>query len=275
MRVRRTLGWLLTLCGALALLIAAYYIFDYVRERQALVEFLDQRVAGLPEASDIALVDDLVAYMGRLPDGETTHRMGYANPLYAFLKARPIDVLRNGGFCGNKARLLVTLFHLRGIPSRVNYVYNVEGWNRPELGQPYVTAFVEVRLEDRWAVIDPYIAVLFRRADGSPATAADLAADPELIRMRAPKWYKPELFNFREIRGIRWGKFPAGEQVRTRLAAITSDAFVNELRYPFWAHRPNLLIALTTGLVGAAALVFGRGLLRGGAARASRAAAAT
>jgi hypothetical protein len=262
MRVRRALGWILSLVGALTLLLAADYGFDFVRERRELARFLETRVALVPAGDDVALADNLVAYLGTLPDGETTNRMGYLNPLYAVLKARPIDVLKNGGFCGNKARLLVTLFHLQSIPSRVTYLYNPEGWNHPELGQPYITAFVEVRLDDRWAAIDPYIAVLFRRPDGSPATAADLVADPELIRARAPKWYKPELFNFREIRGIRWGKFPGGERLRSGIAAVTSEAFVNDLHYPFWAHRPNLLIALASGFVGMVALALGRRLRR-------------
>ena len=255
--------------GALALLVAAYYVFDFVRERQALVRFLDGRLAALPADDEVALAADLVGYLGTLPNEETTHRMGYLNPLYAFLKARPIDILENGGFCGNKARLLVTLFHLRGIPSRVTYLYNPEGRNRPELGQPYITAFVEVRLDGRWAAIEPYLAVLFRRADGSPATAADLAADPGLIRAQAPKWYTPELFNFREIRGIRWEKFPGGEAVRSGIAAVSSDAFANDIHYPFWAHRPNLLLALAAGGAGTIALLLGRRLRTGGATRAA------
>ena len=262
MRVRRTLGGILTLGGALALLLAAYYVIDFVRERRALARFLETRVAVVAAGDDLALADDLVAYLGGLPNSETTYRMGYLNPLYAVLKARPIDVLKNGGFCGNKSRLLVTLFHLKGIPARVTYLYNPEGWNRPDLGQPYITAFVEVWLDGRWAVIDPYIAVLFRRADGSPATAPDLAADPELIRAHAPRWYKPELFNFREIRGIRWGKFPGGEGIRSAIAAVSSDGFVNDLHYPFWAHRPNLLIALASGCAGSVAVILGRRLMR-------------
>lgn len=269
MPARRAIGFLLSLLGALALLVAAYYIYDFARERQQLARFLEERASALPARNDVALADDLVGYLGTLPNGETTHRMGYLNPLYAFLKARPIDVLHNGGFCGNKARLLVTLFHLEGIPSRVTYLYNEAGWSRPELGQPYITAFVEVRIDDRWAAIDPYIAVLFRRADGSPATAADLAADPDLIRARAPRWYKADLYNFREIRGIRWGKFPGGERIRSGLAAVTSEAFVNDIHYPFWAHRPNLLIALGAGIAGGIAIALGRRLRRGGTSRAA------
>lgn len=260
MRVRRAIGSFLLLSGVLALLFAAYYVFDFVREDRALALWLDQRTASLPQDDDRAVVDDLVGYLSGLPTSETTGRMGYWNPLYGVLKARPIDVLQNGGFCGNRARLLVTLFHMRGIPSRVTYVYNTDGWSRPELGQPYITAFVEVRLDDRWAAVEPYLAVLFLRADGSPATAADLAADPTLISARAPTWYKTDLYNYREIRGIRWGKFPGGEKIRSGLASVTSPSWVNDLHYPFWVHRPNLLIALASGAAGTAALLLGRRL---------------
>jgi len=183
--------------------------------------------------------------------------MRYHNPLYRVLKARPIDVLEHGGFCGNKSRLLVTLLRMRGVPARVVYLYNPEGSARKDVGHPYVTAFVETRLDGRWVVADPYLGILFRNGSGLPATAAELAADPDLVRAAAPQWYQPEFFNYREIRGIRWGKFPMGERLHDAIAWLTSPAWANGIHYPWWAQRPNLLFA---GLAGGASVV---GLLGG------------
>jgi transglutaminase-like putative cysteine protease len=196
--------------------------------------------------------------------------MPYHNPLYRVLKARPVDVLEHGGFCGNKSRLLVTLLHLRGIPARIVYLYNEAGWTRPDVGQPYVTAFVEARLDDRWVAVDPYLGILFRNGAGLPATTAELAADPDLVRALAPKWYRPEFFNYREIRGIRWGKFPMGERIRGGIARLTSPAWANGIHYPWWAQRPNLLLAGIAAAASFPALLGGVVLLRRGAPRRRR-----
>jgi len=270
MSMRRWVGVLLIAGGLVAAAVSLFYYLDYRREQVALERFLSGRPGAVAGGSPVALVEDLTTFLGTLPDGETTARMPYQNPLYAVLKARPIDVLEHGGFCGNRSRLLVTLLHLRGIPARVTYLYNEAGWTRPDVGQPYVTAFVEVRIDDRWVVADPYIGVLFRNRAGLPATAAELAADPDLVRVMAPKWYRPEFFNYREIRGIRWGKFPMGEQVRSGIARLASTAWADGIHYPWWAQRPNLLFAGVSGAAAILALSGGWALVRRRASRPRR-----
>jgi hypothetical protein len=263
---RRWLATCLVALGAGMLLVGGFYGRDYAAEQAELRSFLDGRPEFAPAPDPLPFVEGLTTYLAALPGDETTARMGYRNPLYQVLRARPIDVLHYGGFCGNKSRLMVTLLRLRGVSARVAYVFNEAGWNRPELGQPYITAFVEADLAGRWVVVDPLLGIVFRRADGSPATSADLAADPELVRARAPHWYRPELFNYREIRGLRWGKFPFGEGIHDLLARLISPGWVNDLHYPFWAHRPNLMLATASALLGLGCLVLGLVLRRAGSA---------
>src|SRR5262245_34051229 len=176
MAARRARCLVLALAGLVSLAGAGYYLLDYVRENRTLDRFMQERFAAVQGATDADLVDQLTAYLGSLPGEETTAQVGYLNPLYGILKARPEDVLRYGGFCGNKSRLLVTLLRTRGIEARVMYVFNTEGWTRPDVGHPYVTAIVEVGMGGRWAIADPYIGTFFRRQDGLPAAATDLAA---------------------------------------------------------------------------------------------------
>jgi transglutaminase superfamily protein len=249
MTARRARSFALALAGLVFLAGAGYYFGDYMHENQALDRFMHDRFAVAQGATETDVVGQLTAYLGSLPGEETTARVGYLNPLYRFLKARPEDVLQYGGFCGNKARLLVTLLKTRGIEARVMYVFNPEGWTRPDVGHPYVTAIVEVGLGGRWVIADPYIGTLFRRGDGLPAAATDLAADPALVRAQAPSWYSSDFYNYRELRGIRWCKFPLGERVHDLLGHVLSPASVNAFHYPWWAQRPNLLIALAFGAV--------------------------
>ena len=235
--------------------ICAWYVRDYTHEQRALSKFLDDRGLSDPIVDPIAAVRDLTAYLSTLPDGETTRRLRYVNPLYGVLRARPIDVLQHGGFCGNKSRLLVALLGLRGIPARLSYIYNPAALATGKADQPYVTAFVEVRVDDRWIVADPLLGLVFHDGTGRPVTSADLAARPDLVRSQAPAWYTPEVFDYREIRGIRWAKFPAGERLQNSLVAVLSPALVNAVRYPLWVQRPNLVVAVLAGAVGAAALI--------------------
>jgi transglutaminase superfamily protein len=271
MSLRKGVALLLVALGLVATAASIFYAVDFAREQRALRQFLDGRPAAAPGGDPEALVEDLTTYIGSLPSDETTARMPYHNPLYGVLRARPIDILEHGGFCGNKSRLLVTLLSLRGIPARLVYLYNEEGFRRPDVGHAYVTAFVEVRLGDRWAAADPLLGVLFRDAAGLPATAADLAADPGLVRARAPRWYRPEFFNYREIRGIRWSKFPAGESLHGGIARLTSPGWANDLHYPWWAQRPNLMLALLAGVIALGALASGAVLWRRGPRAPSRA----
>lgn len=260
----------LVFAGVVSLAGASYYLLDYVQENRTLDRFMQERFAPADRANDADAVEGLTRYLGSLPGEETTAQVGYLNPLYRILKARPADVLRYGGFCGNKARLLVTLLRTRGIESRVMYVFNTEGWTRPDVGHPYVTAIVEVGLAGRWAIADPYIGILFRRDDGLPATAADLAADPALVRSQAPLWYSSELYDYRELRGIRWGKFPLGEGLHDLLAAILSPARVNTIHYPWWVQRPNLLMAIALVALGFVAFALAWRGCRGAAPRETR-----
>jgi hypothetical protein len=264
MNPRRLYGTVLALGGLVGLLASGFYLLDYWREQHVLRQYL----GGLPEirggAEDGRVIEVLTRRIGALPDGETTARMGYLNPLYDVVRARPVDVLRYGGFCGNKARLLIALLELRGIPARLVYLYNERGLSNPKVRQPYVTAVVEARLGDRWIVADPLLGVLFRNAQGVPATAAELAAAPALVRRQAPAWYDADLFDYRELRGVRWVKFPGGEAIRAQLARLVSEEWVDGMHYPLWVQRPNLLMSIVGAVLGVTLLASGLCMRRSG-----------
>lgn len=244
----RNLLWSGLILGAfLSLVVVCFYLRDYALEQAELRVFLRTREHVVQSSNPLRIVEDLTGYISQLPDEETTAIMNYKNPLYRVLKARPLDVLRHGGFCGNKARLLVSLLEIENIPARISYIYNDRASSDPKIRQPYVTAFTEVDIGGRWIVADPLLGIVFRNVEGRPATALDLAENLQLVVNQAPHWYKTDVFDYQDIRGIRWSKFPAGEPIRDVLAALKSTRWVNALHYPYWVQRPNLVIAILAG----------------------------
>ncbi len=222
-----------------------YYLGDYVLEQRQLRDFLAGRPALTSSGDPLARTRALTQFIATLPQGETTGRVGYINPLYRFLRARPLEVVRYGGFCGNKSRLLLTFLRMDGIPSRLTYLFNEKGLDDPKIGyKTYVTAFVEVEIDGRWIVADPLLGVVFENAAGLPATTDELAEAPSLITQQAPPWYTPGMFDYRDVRHFHWAKFPGGERLRVMLQGLGFGEGIDTLSYPFWAHRPNLVLAL-------------------------------
>ncbi|MDA0746542.1 MAG: transglutaminase-like domain-containing protein [bacterium] len=174
--------------------------------------------------------------------GETTGQIRYINPLFMFVKASPVQVNELGGECGDLVRLTVTLLRLSGISARRVHLYNVRGLDLP-LKEAYTHAVVEVLIDGQWYVVDPTMGLMFRKADGS-LTAMEELADNVLLSKLVGDTYDLELFNYQEVRRIRWDKFVLGNSIYRVLREIFGKSYVNSITYPAWAERPNLMFSV-------------------------------
>lgn len=89
-----------------------------------------------------------------------------------------IEILAAGrGWCDQQAGVLIQL--VRTIPLDARLVFLQDGHGQ----SPHSVA--EVRLHDTWRVLDPYVGLAPRNADGALATREELAGQPELLTAQA------------------------------------------------------------------------------------------
>ncbi len=214
-----------------------------------------------PRESDLleTRLEALALATARLSGFETTLHAGRGGP-YKILKAPPADAAQIGGQCGNLTRLFTTAARLAGMEARRAHLYEIKGIDRPR-PEAYVHAIVEVKVEDRWIIVDPIYGVVYRDATGRLAESSDLAADPELVRNQVtnrprptdymhfpPAPYDFDLYHFAELRRIRWTILPGGEAIRGFIAKVVGEEAANEIAYPPSFERPHQFLAVIYGL---------------------------
>ena len=115
------------------------------------------------------------------------------------------DVLQWGsdyrGSCGSHSRVVAAMLRARGTPSRLRLLLDDR--------MRSIHTVVEARLGDRWIVGDAQYGIAYRRWDGAPATAADLAADPALLRAQTDTvpGYNPD-YDYDATTLLNWQKVP-------------------------------------------------------------------
>lgn len=206
-----------------------------------------------------ARLQALALATARLSGFDTTLHSGRGGP-YKILKAPPADAARIGGQCGNLTRLFTTAARLAGMEARRAHLFEIKGIDRPR-PEAYTHAIVEVKVEDRWIIVDPLYGVVYRNAAGQLAESSDLAANPELVRTQVtnrprptdymhfpPAPYDFDLYHFAELRRIRWTILPAGEAIRSLIAKVVGEEATNEIAYPSSFERPHQFLAVAYGL---------------------------
>ncbi len=83
-------------------------------------------------------------------------------------------VARGSDWCTDVSRAACALFQVAEWPSRIVFLADV---NRAYNGH----AVVEVFRAGVWGAVDPLAGIVYRRADGTPATVWDLMQDPALV----------------------------------------------------------------------------------------------
>lgn len=220
-----------------------------------------------------AQLETMALATARLSGVETTQQGKLSGP-YRLLKAPPADAARIGGQCGNLTRLFTTTARISGLKARRAHLYQVKGLDRP-IPEAYVHAIVEVEIGDRWIIVDPLYGVVYRNENGELADSADLAAQPGLVRANIenrpipddyllfpPADYNFDLYQFQELRRVRWTILPGGERIRSLVASVIGEEGANLIAYPHSFERPHVFLAAVYGMGGLAFAGLGAFLYR-------------
>src|SRR5258707_1675617 len=129
-RQRRFFVTILVLLVGLQSVSLAYYL----REQQVLAAYVARVVGpGLPPSEQVkALVLSLRDKSGEGNEGY------FLLPVFRFLRPTALQVIENGGDCGDRSRLLIALLPLRGIQSAKWALYNGAGESKHAVGQAQV-----------------------------------------------------------------------------------------------------------------------------------------
>jgi hypothetical protein len=261
--------WLLVAFAVLLLGIAAWQTALGLAASARVREAVAWETSVGSEGAPLERLEALAASIERLHAPESTEQLDLGGP-WKILKAGPADVADVGGHCGNLSRLFITRARMEGFEARRIHLYNPDGLRRTRFPEAYVHATVEVEVDGRWGVVDPLYGTVFVN-DGRIATVEDLAADHSLvvdqIHRRRPavdyRWFGPaayddELYRYREVRRIRWNKFPGGETVRRALETVLGAERAAAIPYPKVFERPHYAMALLALVAGGGALVCAR-----------------
>lgn len=108
------------------------------------------------------------------------------------------DIVRRGfGSCDQSAHVFATLAHYAGYEVRLALLRKRNGVS------PHTVA--EMRLADRWIMVDPWLGVMLRDAGGKLLSVADFASRPELLRE----------FEYANSRWLTTGDFRRATVLRT------------------------------------------------------------
>ena len=270
---RRLPKRLLYIMGALILLNSALFTSVWMDRRY--IAALTEEVVPSKDTDDRAVVDVVTEYVrsdlhhanaaevDRMP---TWQRWNY---LYNPFRIGPRTALEYGGdhegACGSSSRVMMEMLRARDIDSRFVILLND---NLKSLH-----TLLEVSIDGRWGTVDPLYGIVYRHADGRPASALELRDNADLFasnakhgweygygpeRLETRHAYNIDKYNFRNVHYFNFGKFGSLGQA---LWTFLHNAFGDDA--PLWIRRPNFYAypALTTaffvnGLAGLLASVW-------------------
>jgi hypothetical protein len=166
----------------------------------------------------------------------------------SFFNMGPVASLRYGGFglenhstvgpCGTMARTLLNALWELDIPARKLQILD------NDQGKGGGHTMVEFEANGRWLVISPAdSSFVWRKADGSIATAEEIQRDPQLfaqIYERYPEY--PYLFD--KYSNIRWEKLPP--RLRSLARTVLGEERYRTVTTPRLYDRPRTLIFLAS-----------------------------
>ncbi len=240
MKQHRIFRWLWIAANALLVasaLLLAYGVGWEISTRRYLHGFSDAIVP--LSASPEQKVEAILAWMKRGPArlaASDVHGLTLRDPGTTLGYTRLLEV------CGTATNAFVNLAISSGVPSRRLLLLDA---NR----QTYHVV-AEVRLEDRWVVVDPAMRLIFRDAQGHPLTRQQLT-DPRLLtEAKQVAGGYPGQYNFERTAHVRLGRIPYVGKLLRRL--------LNKL-FPTWDEALNWTLVVERSsfafLLGAALLL--------------------
>lgn len=167
------------------------------------------------------------------------------NPLIGILKKSSLQVIFEGGECGNLARLTVNLLNEINVRANRVHLYNEEACHEyiksgKQCNDIYVHAIIEFEHNGKRKVADPTINVIY------PYSIDELRKKPDLMRSFIPPTYDYHLYNYKDPRGIRWSIFggvESGKFIYKSLVKLFGKEKVDRMTYPMLFERPSLLFS--------------------------------
>jgi hypothetical protein len=222
----------------------------YLREQRVLATYVG-RVVGpdLPASEQVkALVLSLKDKSGEGNDGY------FLLPVLRFLRPTPLQVIENGGDCGDRSRLLIALLRLRGIHASKWALYNAAGESKH--------AVVQAKVESGEMVADPLFGIWFPKPQAGYYAIAELRQDPGILPQRIAelraKGLRPgagrlEFYEFNDYiytnaRTINWNKTFVMKFAYKVLHGILGRS-ADDIGRPAFVEEPALMV-----IIGAAAL---------------------
>ena len=138
--------------------------------------------ASAPEQRVAAIADFTRGLAGKSPAG------GLSAMRFGGTEEQIIE--RGSDWCADVARVGCALYQVAGFPCRMVYLFDLRAAYSGHV-------IVEVHRSGTWGAVDPSSAVVYRTAEGAPATTWELMNDAGLVERHAgpEAWYtKPEQF---------------------------------------------------------------------------------
>jgi len=167
-------------------------------------------------------------------------------PAFHFLRATPRQILRDGGDCADRSRLLIALLHTRSIFA--------SKWALYSKNLHPAHSVIEVHTEQGLMVVDPLFGLWFPRPGGGYYSIEDLRRDPGLLygRVRYQQShqlrtgganidrYPLQVYIYGLARTINWDK-SAAEHFCYRILHSLIGRKADYIPRPNWAEQPSLI----------------------------------
>lgn len=171
--------------------------------------------------------------------------------LFSSLGPTPVQVMRSGGDCADKSRLLCALLREVGVSATPTMSFD------PKTGVPVHTIVEAEPLAGRRMIVDPSYNLLFPRADESGYYGIlDIRRDPAIVQRRIDelfqrlpdqreenKYYLAAYTGYHELSTFNWEARASYAVIRDILYRwIGEDVY--RLPRPFFLERPKLVVLI-------------------------------
>ena len=236
-------GILLALATALQIVALSSFYSD-----QRYLGHLFDRIAS-PSSEPSSQVKQALAFLRQLPAKESGSY--FLISALSFLRPTARQVAEQGGDCGDRARLLVRLFSLRGIEASKWALYSND--LRPE------HAVMQIITERGPMAVDPLFGLWFPRPGGGYFGIEDLRRDSSLLSERIDdlrargeqpgagrlEFYPLDTYIYDHARTMNWEKWPGGTMLYAFLFALLG-ARVDRIPRASFLEEPALIVIAGT-----------------------------
>ena len=217
----------------------------FFKDRQYLNHTFNEIInpASLPSDQAKYLVD----FLKEKPSEENASY--FLLPIFRVLRPTARQVLKYGGDCADRSRLLIRLMQLRGIQASKWALYSKDL-------QPK-HAVVEIETEKGKMVVDPLFGLWFPRSGGGYYSIEELRRDPGILHKRIKdlrldgeqpgtaqlKFYPLDTYIYDYARTINWNKSYVMQLLYRGLYLVMGDK-VNNFRRPAWVEQPAIMAVI-------------------------------